>query len=1049
MHQTKACQREGQKRIKNSESKIRDKRERKITRLLQVHISPVIFALWPTAKQMGLLHSKHQKLILQCYPPGKAVDKKPNPSEMSYLLYYASTRRVKLEKVIVYIQRKTILDVSRRKAGNLQVTLSILSALITKCADNLNVFASGVCSVIAAILNVKDVALSKSALKTYGTLCSKLDGGLFSGDKDFISKFTEVSKALIGVDDPALVSTRSPDYLDWKMISILACGHVSNCIGFNNKLAKYFTNLCIPFCLDIINDGFKAADLVAMLGNHDTELARKTLAVSAQPRRIRLTVTSGTVSSAAVAIANATDATTSSPGSKLSNPADPNSETNTLTEADVQEVALLALKSFFDTTLLSQISESTKVVVKRCYELKKNEWGSALLELCTTWVPVQLRFVLLTTLLNKLSLILDQATQIAPNYQVQLQFANYIMALLSSKVNMIGLLVSDVIQTLLFLQAKVVLKQSTFLDVTQVGGLLDVYSNCICNLSTHVYYFDQVPDSIQEILIMIDSTLEKAFASRLNANASVATLGQSSSIDTSNAGETGTSSPIVNPDGDKVFLLVNTLLSDVSMILNTLKNKASSISRNHVQLQHWEISLGLLSPEDSFNHFESHVLSRDAITRIQMRYIQVFRDFLSHEFYASDENTLKDQPGALQYGDNGAQSFLSPDNQYVSDSENYVTRLLAHLDKFFRKTVFTTETLGDALVGLIVQLLKDLSRSLGINFFKNFVPFFFHWVSLQSSHSTPSSATPAPTPAESLTASNDNVVPSQVSSHKAALQYRTSVAYTIMHFLLSVIDDAYASSLDNPHYCINSRFYHDLENEIYISQSSGSWALGTDEVKLTISTSDHEAGPLSKKAFHTLINGNRWLSSWINLANGYDMNAALKMPRRHRHEDDVPNQPDKDSSLHGMNGNSHRLRPVSMLSSDESDSRSSINSPTHNHLLEGLGLGTAGDITLIHSEILHNGCHNNFSGFASAQVSRNGLNLHNTTGSISSDHSRFVPRVSDLKNIVVSRHPHTSMFGSSYVPTSAQSVLSRQLVQTDMKSILDGLGSDCESEIVV
>ncbi len=1008
---------------------------------------------------MGLLHSKHQKLILQCYPPGKAVDKKPNPSEMSYLLYYASTRRVKLEKVIVYIQRKTILDVSRRKAGNLQVTLSILSSLITKCADNLNVFASGVCSVIAAILNVKDVALSKSALKTYGTLCSKLDGGLFSGDKDFISKFTEVSKALIGFDDPALVSTRSPDYLDWKMISILACGHVSKCIGFNNKLAKYFTNLCIPLCLDIINDGFKATDLVAMLGNHDTELARKTLAVSAQPRRIRLTMASGAASSAAIAIANATDATTSSPGSKLSNPADPNSETNMLTEADVQEVALFALKSFFDTTLLSQISESTKVVVKRCYELKKNEWGSAILELCTTWVPVQLRFVLLTTLLNKLSLILDQATHSVPNYQVQLQFANYIMALLSSKVNMIGLLVSDVIQTLLFLQAKVVLKQSTFLDVTQVGGLLDVYSNCICNLSTHVYYFDQVPDSIQEILIMIDSTLEKAFAARLNADATVATLGESSSIHTSNLDETGKSTSIVTPDGDKVFLLVNTLLSDISMILNTLKNKASSISRNHVQLQHWEISLGLLSPEDSFNHFESHVLSRDAITRIQIRYVEVFRDFLSHEFYADDDNSLKDQPGASQNGDNEAQPFLSPDiNQYISDSENYVTRLLAHLDKFFRKTAFTTETLGDALVGSIVQLLKDLSRLLGINFFKNFIPFFFHWVNLQSSHSTPSSATPAPTPAESLTASYSdkiaNVVPSQVTLHKAALQYRTSVAYTIMHFLLHVIDDAYASSLNDPHYCINSRFYHELENEIYILQSSGSWALATDDVNLTISTPDHEAGPLSKKAFHTFINGNRWLSSWIVSANAYAMNAAIKMPRRQRHEVDVHNLPEKEhnGTHHGINGNGHRLRPVSMLSSDESDSHSSINSPTNLNLLGGLGLGTAGDITLIHSEILHNGSHTNFNGFASAQVSRNGLNQHHTTGSISSDHSHFVPRVSDLKDIVVNRNPHrmtTSMFGSAYVPTSAQSVLSRQLVQTDMSSILDGLGSDCDSEIVV
>ncbi|KAI4177041.1 MAG: hypothetical protein LQ343_000521, partial [Gyalolechia ehrenbergii] len=55
---------------------------------------------------------KHQVLILKCYPRyQKNVTKvKPNSSELSYLLYYASTRRSKLQKVGSFLEKKTTND---------------------------------------------------------------------------------------------------------------------------------------------------------------------------------------------------------------------------------------------------------------------------------------------------------------------------------------------------------------------------------------------------------------------------------------------------------------------------------------------------------------------------------------------------------------------------------------------------------------------------------------------------------------------------------------------------------------------------------------------------------------------------------------------------------------------------------------------------------------------------------------------------------------------------------------------------------------------------
>jgi hypothetical protein len=62
---------------------------------------------------------KHQVLILKCYPRTTkgAVDVKPNSSELSYLLYYATTRRSKVQKVGAFLEKKTATDVWRARIG--------------------------------------------------------------------------------------------------------------------------------------------------------------------------------------------------------------------------------------------------------------------------------------------------------------------------------------------------------------------------------------------------------------------------------------------------------------------------------------------------------------------------------------------------------------------------------------------------------------------------------------------------------------------------------------------------------------------------------------------------------------------------------------------------------------------------------------------------------------------------------------------------------------------------------------------------------------------
>lgn len=62
---------------------------------------------------------RHQILTLKCFPKyQKGVSEvKPNGSELSYLLYYASTRRSKLTKVGSFLEKKVAKDVWRRRLG--------------------------------------------------------------------------------------------------------------------------------------------------------------------------------------------------------------------------------------------------------------------------------------------------------------------------------------------------------------------------------------------------------------------------------------------------------------------------------------------------------------------------------------------------------------------------------------------------------------------------------------------------------------------------------------------------------------------------------------------------------------------------------------------------------------------------------------------------------------------------------------------------------------------------------------------------------------------
>jgi hypothetical protein len=893
---------------------------------------------------MRLFNSKHQKLILQCYPPGKGFDKKANGSELSYLLYYASTRRVKLEKVMVFLEAKTRNDVSHNKAGNLQVTLEIICGLIEKCKDNLNVFASDVCEILLEVLKLKDYQLCKSVLKVYGVLTSNLDSALFAGDKMFVNTFTVLSDQLINLD-----SNSGPNQLEWKTVSLLSIQYASSCLYYNADLGRHLIEIALPPLIELVHTNVDFKQLVQQVrqninledGNLEKITSRNT---EVQEKQVL-----------------------------------EHFEEDALTNEDIIYETYICLKSLFNSTLTNQISDLTKEVLK--FNFKSNydlNWGATFLELCTTWIPVQLRFASLSALLTKLTSISKKSTKSTNNYDIQVLYANYILALVGSEVNMIGLSISDVIQQILNLQSNLVLTQSEFLSEDATKNLSSLYSDCICNLSTHIYYFDQVPDSIEELLLKIDSIVEAAKDSR---------------------------------HSKKLFSLIMIFIEDIQDIFAILKKNSSSISRNHVQLEHWEISLPLISLNT-----KEYKFTAQQITEIQEKYLQVFDYFLNHELTASydkdgtptnnSSNSVTTEERQLNHAkiQNDAKIYLEPDfNQYITIGDNFINHFLIQVDKFLHSSPDpeTSQILMDVFI--------DLAYTLGINFIYNFIPFFYYWASPQDGAQT----------------------------NKLQLTF----GYTLIYYSIKILDGKYPN-LNG--YAGKSQFGKYVLQDIDSRKSNGLWVFGLDPETGGEKTKTRGGSGIifetNKTNLREFIAGSELLNEWL------DPSAPLILD--HIKNNDILTK--KNGILDGLDDSSHY-------------DLSYKNFQKNGKSQQSYGLGSAHDINSIHSGFQRENSATTPAHLRAGALpplpSANGyMNGYTHTADvtntsiISPDVKVYnSPRVADLKGLFNEPKGSLIVFGDSFSGSNGngQSAAVPEKRPTDIDSILNELNDEDDNRIVV
>ncbi|EHL00959.1 putative protein EFR3 [Glarea lozoyensis 74030] len=678
---------------------------------------------------------KHQVLILKCYPRTTkgAVDVKPNSSELSYLLYYATTRRSKVQKVGAFLEKKTASDVWRARIGNVQVTLQILAGLIEKAPRDLPLYAPYVLKILNIILSSRDITMVESSIPTFEAFCEHYDGASLSTDQEYLQQYEEIVKIYASFASTRPPQTKSPMTaplaIRWRNVGLQAIKSVASSEALASIAGRQI-DVIVPMLLENLWTGDE--DFVEMLEQR-AEQEVKTDTEKAMLRRRTSAATVRTVD------------TVGNPGGTVSATT---AEADKLAEENIGVLAMQCLQKIFVVPNRSQIHGATtatlgfitervaqngQVLDEKPQRDSHGGWAPKIFEKIARWTPVQDRYVILVTAME----VLVRSPVLEEHLPTQLLLATMIDSLLKSDINLIGLSVMDVLLSLIHHIVKLLQlsggspSRHASLpvqgEIQQGNGglessgistpsplrkeLLSRLQACVGDLATHVYYADQISDMVSAVLM------------RLKPSPSTAAT-TIASIENPNPGNLGAVGDLLDSTKTDGFFLFGTAkvkaLEAIKAILFVASHRktvigGASLGRNSVPLKVWEGTQWLL---------------RDSDGRVRKAYVDALSTWLDTETTKSDlkvkveKHRLSSKPGHNSSSVNLTKRAVSNASQKEKQPKVASTTFLEllHLAVYDNALQFSESESDYVLLHL---LLANLIRNLGVNAVASGLPMIY------------------------------------------------------------------------------------------------------------------------------------------------------------------------------------------------------------------------------------------------------------------------------------------------------------------------------------
>ena len=391
-------------------------------------------------------------------------------------------------------------------------------------------------------------------------------------------------------------------------------------------------------------------------------------------------------------------------------------------EMDVRLLALRCLERVIVSgSSRAQIRIATSIVLRfilsNCpfgpNQADTSAWGTSLIELIANWCPVQVRFVILVTAMELLLETQPTEEALAKPFTI----LHLVNRLLKSQVNMIGLSVMDVLIALMNYISFVLLPQdkrskpseseptgSEALEQDMSGSrkeLLSLLQDCIGNLTTHIYYGDQVADLVKAIVSRFTPATSPENSTTLESVPELDTPPASNA--TFNVG-TNKNAFAMNPA--KVTGL--RAIKNIFVVANLRKPMAAAgvESRDHVDIQVWEGTQWLLREPD-----------RD----VRYAYADAFLSWLKFEtskvdLIAHDETT---QPVQTKRESSEPEKAMKRSPSAIISQRERASRLtqsnflrMLHLTIYDVALEYATE---ETEILLLHLLLTNLIEKLGVN----------------------------------------------------------------------------------------------------------------------------------------------------------------------------------------------------------------------------------------------------------------------------------------------------------------------------------------------
>ncbi|KAL5611471.1 hypothetical protein BROUX41_000927 [Berkeleyomyces rouxiae] len=577
---------------------------------------------------------KHQVLVLRCYPRATkgAVDIKPNSSELSYLLFYATSRRSKIQKIGAFLEKRTAHDVWRQRVGNVQVTLQILAAVIEKSPKDLPLIAPCVLRVLDLILDSKDIVMTESSIPTFQTFCAHHDAISLFADQAYIDQYVGVVKKYTALAscEQTLAGASVPVTMRWRHVGLDAIMCLASSDALSSPVGRQIEKI-MPIILENLwsdNDEFLDA-LVARIRVEEKEDADRLGRRRSSVGTIRTTDGNQPEPNPIVAAGTAVDI-------------------DKLAEEDIGVLAMQCLKQIYVVPNRLQINTATKslfkfidskvargdtLVVSHDHKTppKDSGWAIRIFGLIARWATVQDRYVIVVTAIETLARDALKRESLTGNFVL----VSMIASLLRSDINLIGLSVMDVLVGLLQYMKKIARlpdepeRSSNDAAVKTVAQkkteLLVKVQMCIGGLATHIYYADQISDMILALLIRLRSARsgnlnhsphgeKESDDSVDNATPTAATANKQSGNDSAEALQTAETYFVSNQGRIAALKAIKEVLLIANPQNRTSSNK--TLSRNKVSIQVWE---------------GTHWLLRDPDGQVRKAYVDAFSVWLDRE----------------------------------------------------------------------------------------------------------------------------------------------------------------------------------------------------------------------------------------------------------------------------------------------------------------------------------------------------------------------------------------------------------------------------------